>query len=124
MLKSLSIIVFFLSSLTSAFCITADEFKKLEEAANKGDAQSQSELGRCYANSNGVGRDFDKAAMWFRKAAEQGVAKAQYNLGLCYAKGEGVEKDLKKAKEWIKKAKDAGLPHAAETWKNLELWKY
>ena len=62
--------------------------------AEKGDAQSQFELGKAfYFGSLGVAKDEVEAVKWFRKAAEQNHAEAQYNLGVCYAqrprRGEG-----------------------------------
>ena len=38
----------------------------------------------------GVVKDEEEAAKWFRKAADQGYAPAQYNLGGMYTKGNGV----------------------------------
>jgi TPR repeat protein len=108
-MKLLIPLMFLLVSSTSAFCVTADEFKKLEESAKQGDAEAQSELGRSYANGDGVVLDFNKAVVWFKKGAEQGVAKAQSGLGACYLNGQGIEKDPKKAVLWFEKAAKQGF---------------
>ena len=65
---------------------------------------AQYNLGNCFKDGKGVGKDLAKAVEWFTKAAEQGNADAQYNLGMCYQDGKGVEQDLKKAVEWYTKA--------------------
>src|ERR1035438_9886500 len=62
--------------------------------AERGDAQSQNELGATFSVGKlGVMKDEVEAVKWWRKAAEQNNAMAQYNLGLCYCDGEGVAKD-------------------------------
>ena len=77
----------------------------LRALAEKGDAQSQYELGLSFHNGSlGVAKDEAEAAKWYRKAAEQNDPQAQYNLGVCYAKGEGVAQDYVKAVKWFRKA--------------------
>jgi TPR repeat protein len=62
--------------------------------AEKGDAQSQYDLGRAFdKGSLGVVKNEAEAVKWWRKAAEQNYAPAQCSLGLCYAYGQGVAKD-------------------------------
>lgn len=62
--------------------------------AEKGDAQSQFELGNAfYIGSLGVAKDQVEAAKWYRRAAEQDLPEAQHNLGVSYADGQGVAKD-------------------------------
>jgi TPR repeat protein len=80
--------------------------------AEKGDAQAQCNLGRCYAKGEGVTKDASEAVKWFRKAAEQNDGKAQNSLGLCYAKGEGVEKDDAEAVKWVRKAAEQNFAEA------------
>ena len=72
--------------------VILSERGKLEEAvewikqlAERGDAEAQFELGKCYRRGSGIKRDFTLAVEWYRKAAEQGNAPAQNNLGRCYA---------------------------------------
>ena len=75
--------------------------------AEKGDAQSQYELGRAFGKGSlGVAKDEAAAVRWYRKAADQNHALAQINLGACYASGEGVPKDAVEAVKWYRKAAD------------------
>ena len=83
----------------------ADAFR---QAAEKGHAEAQNELGICYYNGCGVKENKAEAAKWVRKAAEQGHAEAQYNLGLCYENGWGVEKNATEAEKWYKLAAEQG----------------
>jgi TPR repeat protein len=52
----------------------------LREAAERGDARAQFELGRFYAAGNGVAQDVIEAKRWFLKAAQSGVAEARQAL--------------------------------------------
>ena len=72
----------------------ADAKKKAAEyrvAAEKGDAESQLNLGVCYFNGNGVEKDLAEAVKWYRKAAEQGLKEAQYQLAQCYENGRAAQ---------------------------------
>jgi TPR repeat protein len=85
--------------------------------AEKGDAESQNELGCAFLVGNlGVPKDVVEAVKWYRKAAGQDYAKAQCNLGACYAKGEGVGKDEAEAVKWYREAAEN---HLAEAQNNL-----
>ncbi|KAI9206617.1 uncharacterized protein BJ171DRAFT_421716 [Polychytrium aggregatum] len=75
-------------------------------------AESQFEVGICYANGHGVPREDTKAAEWLAKAAQQGHAAAQYTLSLCYNDGIGVHKDRSAAAHWLTKAAEHGHPDA------------
>ena len=81
--------------------------------AEQGDAAAQYKLGKSYADGNGVIKDVDEAAKWFRKAAEQNYAPAQYNLGMCYATNRGrvtgrAFDDNNEAVKWFHKAAKNG----------------
>src|ERR1035437_5140497 len=66
----------------------------LRAKAEKGDAQSQCELGKAFGGGGlGVAQDKAEAVKWYRKAAEQDVAFAQVQLGIYYYNGGGVVKD-------------------------------
>lgn len=84
----------------------------LTQAAEKGSARAQYELGRAYAAGEGVGKDEIAAADWYRKAAEQGHPDAQINLGGSYFNGDGVPRDEAKAVEWFLKAANQGRANA------------
>ena len=88
--------------------------KCYRKAAEQGIADAQYNLGICYYNGVGVGKDDYEAVKWFRKAAEQGYADAQYNLGACYYNGFGVAKDDYEAEKWLRKAAKQGLTKAKE----------
>jgi TPR repeat protein len=74
------------------------------QAANRGSAKSQDEVGRMYANGWGVTKDYTQAMTWYQKAAAQGNARAQYGIGLRYLYGQGVDKDYTQAMTWFQKA--------------------
>ena len=86
---------------------------EIRAKAEKGDTQSQSELGATFFFGNlGVPRDEVEAVKWYRKAAEQNDAWAQYNLGFCHASGRGVAKDYVEAVKWWRKAAEQNDPWA------------
>lgn len=91
-----------------------DAVKWYWKAANQGDAESQLQLGICYALGKGVPESSETAVEWFEKAAKQGNVEAQYRLGLQYTSGEGIPKDLKKAFQLFKAAADQGCAAAQE----------
>jgi len=80
-------------------------YKKL---AAQGDARAQNNLGRMYADGQGVPKNDQQAVVWFRKAAEQGVAAAQLSLGQMYADGQGVQQNDQQAVAWYRKAVSQG----------------
>jgi len=84
-------------------------FKKVAETGSvPAQAAAQYELGCCYMNNEGVGKDINQATQWFQKAAERGHADAQYKLGSCYYNGLGFEKNNTQAIFWLKKASEQG----------------
>jgi TPR repeat protein len=54
-----------------------------------------------YSIGQGVARNQDEAARWYRKAADLGLASAQYELGVAYSSGLGVPQGLAAAYEWM-----------------------
>ena len=62
------------------------ELKETKAKAKKGDAEAQFNLGKMYANGQGVPQDYREAVKWFRLAADQGMAGAQNALGGMYAR--------------------------------------
>ena len=84
----------------------------IAKPANKGIATAQFNLGLCYENGFGVGKDEAEAVKWYRKAAEQGDAMAQYNLGCCYENGDGISADKAEALMWYRKAAEQGHAEA------------
>ena len=77
--------------------------------AQQGNDSAQFNLGRMYANGQGVTQDYAEAVSWYRKAAEQGNAFAQFDLGLLYEKGRGGgAQNYAEAVLWYRKAADHG----------------
>jgi TPR repeat protein len=81
-------------------------FTAWKAAAEKGSAEAQWLLGRCYFLGEGVKQDLDESVKWIRKSADQGCALAQNNLGLMHGEGTGVQKNLAMAREFYRKAAD------------------
>ena len=82
--------------------------KELREAAGRGDARAQFEIGAIYTEGRAVPKDLKAAATWYERAAAQGFAPAQYRLGNLYENGLGVAKDLEQARLWYQRAAEAG----------------
>lgn len=90
----------------------AQAAQRYEIAAEKGDANAQSNLGWLYFKGQGVPQNYEEAVKWYRKAAEQGDATAQSNLGWMYETGKGVGQDYEKAVNWYRKAAEQGYAAA------------
>ena len=60
----------------------AQAFKLLQSMAMQGDATAQNNLGRMYANGQGVPQDYVRAHMWLNLAAAQGDSVAVKNRDL------------------------------------------
>jgi hypothetical protein len=79
---------------------------KIHAKAEQGDAEAQYNLGRIYANGEGVPPNAVEAVRWFRLGAAQGHADAQNGLGVMYASGRGVPQDDAEAVRWYRLAAD------------------
>jgi TPR repeat protein len=84
--------------------LSSSDVAQLQSKGDAGDAGAQLALGRAYQDGNGVPKNEELAATWYRKAAEQGNAAAQNNLGIMYRTGSGVEKSKEEAVNWYRKA--------------------
>jgi TPR repeat protein len=82
----------------------ARQIAALKEAAERGDATAQFNLGAIYRNGYLVPQDYAEAVKWLRRSAEQGFARAQGALGAMYYLGAGVPNDLAQALEWFRLA--------------------
>lgn len=94
--------------------------KEMIQSANRGDADFQFQLGKCYYYGNGVETNYAEAAKWYRKAAEQGNADAQAALGNCYRDGIGVAKDENEAVKCLNKAIAQGHAGAREILEKID----
>ncbi|MFH4567256.1 tetratricopeptide repeat protein [Vibrio alginolyticus] len=82
-------------------------FTWLMNAANKGVAQAQYNIGNYYLEGIYLEQDYEKAFSWFRKAALQGDPYAQYNLGLMYIEGLYAKQNLPEGYAWWAISSDA-----------------
>ena len=88
---------------------TATELAELKSKADKGDAESQFQLGNYY-----LGKDHKEAGVWYRKAADQGLAKAQYEMGRLNDQWIDGESPAE-AKRWWLLAAAQGNPDASSS---------
>ena len=73
--------------------------------AQKGDAESQYQLGMLYKEgSPETPKDPVRAVDWFRRSAEQGNAQAENALGIAFQHGYGVTRDDVVGFDWLYKA--------------------
>ncbi len=68
------------------------------------DAKAQYLRGVAYETGDGVERDYEAAASWYRKAAGKGLVDARLMMGECYYYGIGVRQDLREASRWYREA--------------------
>jgi predicted aspartyl protease len=99
----------------------AQALVQLRNLASRGDVIAQFNLGVIYENGEGVPKDTELAAQWYRKAAEQGDAAAEYQLGWMYEAGEGVARNDALAAHWYRKAAEQG--HADAEFSLASLYK-
>ena len=127
-MKNLSIILVFLTTLSSA--LSAKDFYKGLDAwsdgnfdiavtnwrlsANSGDPKSQFFLGSSYYNGQGVVQDYNKAVKWWRIAAKQGHVAAQFSLGHLAKNGQGVTQANTVAYMWYNIALTNGATIAGQ----------
>ena len=70
-----------------------------QQAADRGEALAQYNLGFMYHNGEGGEKDIEKAVFFYQKAGDQGYSIALAALSEMYMQGIGVKKDLKKARK-------------------------
>ena len=91
-----------------------NSLQTLIDNANKGDANAQFDLGRCYYKGEGVPQDCNEAVKWWKKAADQGYTEAHYNLGAAYGKLGRWQDEIESYKQAIRIK-----PDYAEAYNNL-----
>ena len=72
------------------------------QAANKGLADAQFQLGKMYYLGEAGSKDYSSASMWFKRAARQRHAKAEYGLAMCYMNGDGLPVNYDQALMYMK----------------------
>lgn len=83
-------------------------FQFFLEEAQKGDAEAEFWVGRCYDRGEGVQKNSQAALEWYTRSAKQGYFKAQYNLAQMYYEGNAIKRDDGKAFHWVMKAAEQG----------------
>ncbi len=77
--------------------------------ANGGDPTAQVSVGESYAAGNGVTRDLNQAAEWYRKAADKNDIAGELHLAALYRDGgKGFARDMEQAAAWYRKAAEQG----------------
>lgn len=93
----------------AGFAHETDSVEELTRAAERGDAESQFDLGFMYSSGFGDFKEDDAEALkWYRRAAEQGLAQAQSRLGTAYAYGHSLEQDFDQAATWCRLGAEQG----------------
>lgn len=80
--------------------------------ADRGDPDSQFELGIRLVTGEGLKKSEKEGVEWVRKAAEQNHLRAQHAMGTFHEEGIGVEKNIAKAIEWYTRSANNGFPEA------------
>lgn len=83
---------------------TAEELIKLEERANKGDADAMYGVGLHRLNAG----NYADALKEFLFAEARGHVEAQFEIGLIFYEGKGVPKDCSSAVSFLVRASDNG----------------
>ncbi len=73
----------------------------LSRAAEKNDAEANTNLAEYYISGTGVSVDYSKANFYAKRAADQGYAPAFFTLGKIYYHGLGVSANADKAAEYF-----------------------
>ena len=87
----------------------------LLRAAEAGDVKSRHFVAMLYENGNGVARDFEKAAYWYRRTAESGDREAMLTYAMIRALGKGTDADVADACHWATLALHGGNEKARQT---------
>jgi uncharacterized protein len=77
-------------------------------AAEKGEPQAATLIGRLYQEGLGVPRDDVQAAQWYRRGAEQGDINAMFAFGVMLAEGGALKKDRSGAAQMFENAAAKG----------------
>jgi hypothetical protein len=83
-----------------------------KEAADRGNADAEDNIGQLYEEGDGVNQDYGQAMQWYQRAAQDGSASALGDIGDLYKNGSGVERSFATALQWYRKAAAQDDPHA------------
>src|SRR5204863_7512478 len=74
------------------------------KAAERGDPQAHTLVGRIYAEGYGTARNSKLAAQWYARGAELGDPESMFALGVMFAEGQGVARNFDAAGEMLEAA--------------------
>jgi hypothetical protein len=96
-------------ALTPLWAQTSGIDPALVARASAGNAAAQVRVGECYAAGQGVARDLQQAAEWYRRAADKGDMAAEVHLAALYRDGgKGFPRQMDQAAEWYRRAAEQG----------------
>ena len=87
---------------------------QVEKAAEQGNAEAMTALGKMFLRGENVSVDEKTAFSWLDKAARQGDTSSFAPLAECYLQGWGTPADAPKAVELLNKASSSGDPIAKD----------
>jgi TPR repeat protein len=90
--------------------LSPEDFDRIRESAEAGNAYAATLLGDCYGKGWGVQRDDAQAVAWYRRGAEAGDTMGMVALANCYLFGTGVGVDEEQSFQWNMRAAKAGSP--------------
>jgi TPR repeat protein len=85
------------------------------DAAEKGQANAQIDLGVSYAKGNGVAKDYPTALQWFQRAADQGDPRGQFYVGLMHERGYATARSYADAMVWYRRSAEQNFAPAEIT---------
>ena len=87
--------------------------KEFENKCQNGDVNAMYEYGRALLEgTDGIKKDFEKSARYFKQGADLNDPKCMNSYGLCLLYGDGVKQDSKAAFSYFRKAADCGNSEA------------
>lgn len=89
-----------------------ETLRQLEPLDQQGNPHAQYLLGEIYRDGQGIPRNLNTAASWYRRAAKQGDESAQLALAQMYERGEGVQQNYAKAAYWYQWAAEQEVAEA------------
>ncbi|RKZ37938.1 MAG: hypothetical protein DRQ37_00675 [Gammaproteobacteria bacterium] len=100
------------SATNNATIVGADGRPRTDDVALYAAPAQMAEMGNKFRLGQGVPKDLQTAANWYRQAAARGHAGAQYNLALLCETGLGVPQDLVQAAHLYRSSAMQGNRHA------------
>lgn len=85
-----------------------EQLEILQKAAEKGEAEAQSQWGLLLVTGDSVEQDVQGGLEWLRRAAGQGDVTAMFNLGIILEKGLEGDPDPEEAALWYWQAAELG----------------